>query len=79
VASCSEQNKGAFVSLVKGKDLTNWALEKPGGSEISDSELITRCFGNDNDFYANKMYGDFFLRFEFMLSEVGNSGIFIRC
>lgn len=79
MASCSEQNKGAFVSLFKGKVLTNWALKKPGGSEVSDGELITRCFGNGNDIYANKIYGDFLLRFEFMLSEVGNSGVSIRC
>ena len=78
MASCSEQNNGAFVSLFNGKDLTNWALEKPGGSEVSDGELITRCFGNGNDIYSNKMQNDFLLRFEFMLSEVGNSGVFIR-
>jgi hypothetical protein len=76
--SCSSQNNGHFVSLFNGKDLSNWALEKPGGFEGVDGELITRSFGSGNDIYTNKWYGNFILHLEFMLSEVGNSGVFIR-
>lgn len=77
--SSSSQNAGNFVSLFNGKDLTNWTLEKPGGFEVADGELITRSFGAGNDIFSNKSYGNFILRLEFMLSDVGNSGVFIRC
>lgn len=78
-ASCSSQKSDHFVSLFNGKDLCNWDLEKPGGFEVVDGELITRSFGAGSDIYTNKVYGNYILRFEFMLSEVGNSGVFIRC
>ena len=76
---CLSQNNKNFVPLFNGKDLTNWTLEKPGGFEVVDGELITRSFGKGNDIFTNKWYGNYILRLEFMLSEVGNSGVFIRC
>jgi hypothetical protein len=78
VSSLSQKN-GEFVSLFNGKDLTNWTLEKPGGFEVSNGELITRSFGLGNDIFSIKEYGNFILRLEFMLSKVGNSGVYIRC
>lgn len=77
--TCLSQNKGDFKSLFNGKDLTNWTLEKSGGFEVVDGELITRSFGPGYDIFTNRSYGNFILRLEFMLSKVGNSGIFIRC
>jgi hypothetical protein len=77
--SCLSQNKGDFEPLFNGKDLSNWTLEKPGGYEVIDGELITRSFGPGYDIFTNRSYGNFILRLEFMLSKVGNSGIFIRC
>jgi hypothetical protein len=77
--SCSSQNSDNFVSLFNGKDLTNWTLQKPGGFEVVDGELISRSFGNGNDLFSEKWYGNYILRLEFMLSEVGNSGVYIRC
>jgi len=79
IASCSSQNNDNFISLFNGKDLTNWALQKPGGFEVVDGELVTRSWGAGSDLYTTKMYGNYIFRFEFMLSEVGNSGVFIRC
>ncbi len=73
--SSSDQN---FISLFNGKDLTNWRLEKPGGFEVVDGELITRSSGAGNDILSEKLYGNFILQLEFLLSEVGNSGVFIR-
>jgi len=73
--SSSDQN---FISLFNGRDLTNWRLQKPGGFEVVDGELITRSSGAGNDILSEKQYGNFILRFEFLLSEVGNSGVFIR-
>ena len=77
--SCFSQNKGDFEPLFNGKNLTNWTLEKSGGFEVVDGELITRSFGSGNDIFTNRRYGNFILHLEFMLSKVGNSGIFIRC
>jgi hypothetical protein len=73
--SSSDQN---FISLFNGKDLTGWRLEKPGGFEVVDGELITRSSGAGNDIFSEKLYGNFILRIEFLLSDVGNSGVFIR-
>ena len=76
---CSSQNNDNFTPLFNGKDLTNWTPEKPGAFEVVDGELITRSFGAGNDIFTDKWYGNFVLRLEFILSEVGNSGVFIRC
>ena len=77
--TCLSQTNDKFVSLFNGKDLTNWSLEKPGGFEVDDGELITRSFGSGNDIYTNKSYANFIFRVEYHLSKVGNSGVFIRC
>ena len=79
VVICSSQNNGNFVPLFNGKDLTNFTLEKQVGFEVVDGEMITRSFGTGNDIFTNKEYGNFFLRLEYLLSEEGNSGVFIRC
>lgn len=73
------QDNDKFVSLFNGKDLKNWTLEKPDGFEVDNGEMLTRSFGKGHDIYTNKKYGNFILRFEFKLSKVGNSGIFLRC
>jgi hypothetical protein len=75
---CLAQNNDGFVSLFNGVDLNNWTLNKKGGFEIADGELITRSSGNGYDIYLNDWYGNFIFRFEFLLSKTGNSGVFIR-
>ena len=77
--SALSQNNGKSVSLFNGKDLNSWNLDKTGGFEIAGSELITRSSGGGNDIFTKKEYTNFVLRLEFMLSKVGNSGVFIRC
>ncbi|MDX9880840.1 MAG: DUF1080 domain-containing protein [Prolixibacteraceae bacterium] len=77
--SCFAQKKDGFVSLFNGKDLANWTLNKEGGFEVVDGELITKSSGNGFDIYTTKWYGNYIFRFEFLLSERGNSGVFIRC
>ncbi len=67
-----------FVSLFNGKNMNNWKLEKPGGFEVVEGELITRSFGAGYDLYSESSYCNFILRLEFLLSEFGNSGVFIR-
>jgi hypothetical protein len=75
--SCDSQGQ-EFKSLFNGKDLTNWTIQKPGSFEVIDEELITRSSGPGTDIYSEKAYSNFILRLEFLLSEVGNSGVFIR-
>lgn len=75
--SCDSQKK-EFISLFNGNDLTNWTLDKPGSFEVIDGELITRSSGSGTDIYTEKAYSNFILQLEFLLSEVGNSGVFIR-
>ncbi len=77
--SCFAQKDDGFVSLFNGKDLTNWTLNKEGGFEVTDGELITKSSGNGFDIYTTKWYGNYIFRFKFLLSERGNSGVFIRC
>ena len=77
--TCFSQDNSKFVSLFNGKDLGSWTLEKPGGFQIDNGELLTKSFGKGYDLYTNKKYGNFILRFEYKLSKVGNSGVFIRC
>lgn len=76
--SCSSPDHDDFVSLFNGRDLTGWNLQKLGGFEVIDGELITRSSGSGTDIYTEKQYSNFILRLEFLLSEVGNSGVFIR-
>lgn len=77
LSSCNPHDHN-FISLFNGKDLTNWQLQKPGSFEVIDGEMITRSTGSGTDIYSEKHYSNFILQLEFLLSEVGNSGVFIR-
>jgi hypothetical protein len=72
------QEEGKFVQVFNGNDLSGWKLMKPGGFEVENGELVTRSRGNGFDLYTARKYGNFVMRFEFLLSDVGNSGVFIR-
>lgn len=77
--TCFSQEEEGFVSLFNGKDLTQWISQKPGGFEAIDGEMVTRSRGAGYEIFTEKSYGNFILRLEFLLSEKGNSGVFIRC
>ena len=64
-----------FVTIFNGKDLSGWVDR--GGFEVVNGILVTRGTGG-NDLYTEKTYGNYILRLEFMLSDVGNSGVQIR-
>jgi hypothetical protein len=69
-----------FVSLFNGKDLTHWTQlpDKPSAFAVVNGILETRpC--NGSDLFSVETYADFVLRFEYLLSKVGNSGVLIRC
>ena len=81
MASCillRAQIYGECMPVFNGRDLTGWNPGKPGSFEVVNAELITRSSGAGNDIYTTKQYSNFILRLEFLLSEVGNSGVFIR-
>ncbi len=76
--TASSQSEGRYTQIFNGSDLTGWNFLKPGGFEVEKGELVTRSEGNGFDIYTAKQYGNFIFRFEFLLSDVGNSGVFIR-
>jgi hypothetical protein len=76
-SSAGLSQKSDFVPLFNGRDLTNWVLAAPEGFEVVLGEMITRSYGPGTDIFSAKSYGNFILRLDFLLSEVGNSGVFI--
>lgn len=76
--SCKMQ-KGA-VSSLNGNDLTGWMMlpGKVPGFEVSEGNLVTTP-PNSSDLFTKARYGNYLFKFEYLLSEVGNSGVLIRC
>lgn len=75
----SAQETHSTEQLFNGKDLTGWVM--PGevpGFEVKDGILMA-IPPNGSDLFTTKSFGNFILRFEYLLSEVGNSGVLIRC
>jgi hypothetical protein len=79
LTSCTPGENDGFTALFDGSDLEEWVLGPEGGFKIIDGELHTGSFGKGNDLFTKKWYCNFVLRLEFLLSEVGNSGVLIRC
>ena len=79
VTSCTPRENEGFTALFDGSDLDEWVLGPEGGFEIIDGQLHTGSFGKGNDLFTKEWYCNFVLRLEFLLSEVGNSGVLIRC
>jgi len=78
LSSCLPRKDSGLISLFDGSDLNEWSLGPEGGFEIIKGELYTR--GEEgNDLFTKKWYCNYVLSLEFMLSEVGNSGVLIRC
>lgn len=78
LSSCQSREDSGLITLFDGNDLNEWTLGPDGGFEIIKGELYTG--GKEgNDLFTKKWYGNYVLSLEFMLSEVGNSGVIIRC
>lgn len=76
----NSQENDHFNSMFNGKDLSNWVLipaEKPPGFCVSEGTLFTNI-KRGSDIYTIKKYGNFILKFEYLLSDISNSGVFIR-
>jgi len=76
--SCLGQEDDDFTALFDGRNLDEWIPGPEGGFEIINGELYTG--GEEgNDLFTKKWYCNYVLRVEYMLSDVGNSGVLIRC
>ncbi len=78
LSSCMPQEGDGLTLLFDGRDLNAWNLGPEGGFEIIKGELYTG--GEEgNDLFTKKWYCNYVLTLEYMLSDVGNSGVLIRC
>jgi hypothetical protein len=77
--SCASQQDNGLTALFDGQDLNEWTIGPDGGFEIINGELYTGGFKEGNALFTKKWYGNSVLSLEYMLSEVGNSGVLIRC
>lgn len=90
---CPERVDEGFEDLFNGKDLTGWYGSKMYGVETMVTKLangtaetnnVLACFpdrkveGDRGNLLTEKEYGNFILRFEFMMPENGNNGLGIR-
>jgi hypothetical protein len=78
ISPCLSQEDAGLIPLFDGNNLSEWTLGPEGGFEIINGELYT---GGDkgNDLFTKIWYCNYVLSLEYMLSDVGNSGILIRC
>jgi len=69
-----------FESLFNGHDLAGWeGAEAPATDCWTVEEGLLICTGKKGTWLRSaKEYGDFTLRFDYMVSEGGNSGVFVR-
>jgi len=76
-AGFSQKSQKA-VSLFNGKDLSQWEMpgEEPG-FEVKEGVIVTTV-QNGSNLFTKKHYGNYILQLEYLLSEVGNSGVLIR-
>ena len=73
-ARASEASERSFASLIRGDSLEGWRGDFHGKS-VENGVLEWTDGGH---LWTAKEYGDFVLRFEFMLSEGANNGLAIR-
>ena len=76
--TCSSQRRQKPVSLFNGKDLAQWNLGSKPAFEVTGGKIRTTVQNGDN-LFTKKVFGNFILNFDYLLSKVGNSGILIRC
>lgn len=68
-----------FAPLFNGKDLDGWVVAgSPEGFTVVDGCIHSDGGKGGEWIHTARQYGNFILRLEWMLSQVGNSGVFIR-
>ena len=65
-----------FTSLFTGTDLTGWA-GAVDNYEVRDGAIVCKP-GQGGTLHTKESYGDFIVRFEFLLPPGGNNGLAIR-
>jgi HEAT repeat protein len=77
IALSDQETAEDFILLFNGKDLTGWVGDKEGyGAE--NGRIVVHPDRGGGNLYTDKEYGDFILRFEFMLTPGANNGLGIR-
>ncbi len=66
-----------FVSLFDGQSLKGW-ITAPGAYVVENGAIVCVA-GSKGNLLSEKEYGDFRLRFDFLLSPGANNGLGIRC
>jgi len=74
-AAAQGNPEDGFEPLFNGRDLAGWEVAE--GFAVEDGTILTRG-AEAGDLYTQAEYGNYILRFDYMLSEVGNSGVFVR-
>src|SRR5690625_7403667 len=66
-------------SLFDGKDLRHWVMygDDPG-FEVKDG-IIKSTVQNGDNLFTKKTFGHYTIKLEYHLSDVGNSGVLMRC
>ncbi len=70
----AESVEEGFTRIFNGEDLTGWT--EVAGWAVEDGML--RTAGSGSNIYTLKEYESFELRFDFVMSPGGNSGVFFR-
>lgn len=78
LSSCQSLEDSGLITLFDGSDLNEWTLGSEGGFDIIKGDLYTGS-EEGNDLFTKKWYCNYVLSLEYMLSDVGNSGVLIRC
>jgi HEAT repeat protein len=78
-AARAEKPSDGFVSLFNGRNLDGWVVAgSPEGFRVVDGCIHSDGGKGGKWIRTAKQYGNYILRMEWMLSRVGNSGVFIR-
>lgn len=77
--SCTSRKEPGVTTLFDGRDLDAWVSGPEGGFEIIQGELYTGSYRKGDDLFTRQWYCNYVLRLEYLLSDVGNSGVLIRC
>ncbi|MDO5552562.1 MAG: DUF1080 domain-containing protein [Planctomycetia bacterium] len=82
-AALAPAQEEGFVSLFNGKDLTGWDGDAKlwsvvDGAIVGETDDADRKITYNNSLAYNKPFEDFVLRFDFRISDKGNSGFYYR-
>lgn len=73
------QNSEKTQPLFDGKDLRHWVMHGDDPGFVVKDGLIVSTVQNGDNLFTKEVYGNYKLTLDYFLSEVGNSGVLIRC